>query len=138
MPSIGGRIGQPAAVGRILLNLASNALKYTTVGEVSIGARDVSREQVLFEVCDTGPGVPADVMPTLFDPFRKQAPSAGGRRFSSTGLGLAICRKLLRNMGGELQLDSVPGQGTRFFFELPLPVAPTSDVARAPSGTSLL
>jgi signal transduction histidine kinase len=137
-PSIGGRIGHPAAVGRILLNLASNALKYTAVGEVSISAHDVSPEQVLFEVCDTGPGMPADVVPTLFEPFRKQAPSAGGRRFSSTGLGLAICRKLLRNMGGELQLDSVPGQGTRFFFELPLPVAPTSDVARAPSGTSLL
>jgi signal transduction histidine kinase len=85
-PPTSGRVGQPAAISRILLNLASNAIKCTTEGEVSIVARDLCCEQVLFEVSDTGPGIPADVVPTLFDPFRKQPAVAGGRRFSRDAL----------------------------------------------------
>jgi signal transduction histidine kinase len=137
-PSVDARLGQPIALSRVLLNLASNAFKYTVAGEVSISAIDLCPTNVRFQVADTGPGIPADVMPGLFEPFGKRPGVAGGRRFSQTGLGLAICRKLLRDMGSELQVESAPDRGTRFFFELTLPVADEDDVARAASAALML
>jgi signal transduction histidine kinase len=137
-PSVDGRLGQPIALSRVLLNLASNALKYTITGEVSISAIDLCPTHVRFEVADTGPGIPADVMPGLFEPFGERAGGGRCRRFSQTGLGLAICRKLLRNMGSELQVESGPDRGTRFFFELALPVADEDDLAHAACGALML
>jgi signal transduction histidine kinase len=122
-PSVNGRVGQPIALSRVLLNLASNALKYTVVGEVSISAVDLCPTHVQFEVADTGPGIPPDVMPVLFEPFARRSSASRARRFSRTGLGLAICRKLLHDLGSELRVESTPERGTRFFFELPLPPA---------------
>lgn len=127
-PPIDWRIGQPSALGRVLLNLTANALKYTTAGEVAMSAVDLSSTHVRFEITDTGPGIPSDVMPLLFEPFAKPASASGGRRFSRTGLGLAICRKLLRGMGSQLRVESAAGKGTRFSFEVALAVGDESDM----------
>jgi signal transduction histidine kinase len=136
--TIGWRVGQPIALSRVLLNLASNALKYTQAGEVAISAVDVCPTHVRFDIRDTGPGIPPDVMPALFEPFVRRSPTTGSRRFSRTGLGLAICRKLLRDMGSELRVETAPGKGTRFFFELALPVAPDCELRREESVASML
>jgi signal transduction histidine kinase len=137
-PNTGWRIGQPIALSRILLNLASNALKYTQTGEVALSAVDVCETHVRFEVRDTGPGIPPEVMPALFEPFVRRSPTVGTRRFSRTGLGLAICRKLLRDMGSELRVETAPGKGTRFFFELTLPVASDCELRHQESLASML
>jgi signal transduction histidine kinase len=136
-PSVNGRVGQPIALSRVLLNLASNALKYTVVGEVSIRAVDSGPNHVQFEVADTGPGIPPDVMPALFEPFATRSLATRARRFSRTGLGLAICRKLLHDLGSELRVESAPERGTRFFFELTLPRADETNPPASSGGTML-
>jgi signal transduction histidine kinase len=138
-PPTSWRAGQPIALSRVLLNLASNALKYTEAGEVTISAVDLGPTHVRFEVADTGPGIPPDVIPVLFEVVVHRSTTAPQtRRFSRTGLGLAICRKLLGDMGTELRVDTARGKGTRFFFELTLPVAPTCDVGHEESSAAIL
>jgi signal transduction histidine kinase len=137
-PPIDWRIGQPIALGRVLLNLTANALKYTTAGQVSMSAVDLSSTHVRVEITDTGPGIPADVLPQLFEPFGKRPRASGGRRFSRTGLGLAICRKLLRAMGSQLWVESAAGKGTRLYFDLPLAVGAESDMPSLASDTAKL
>jgi signal transduction histidine kinase len=127
-PPVAWRVGQPIALSRVLLNLASNALKYTETGEVSVSAVELGPTHLRFEVTDTGPGIPPDVLPTLFEPLVKRSSTTRGHRFSRTGLGLAICRKLLRDMGSELRVDTERDKGTRFFFDLTLPLAADCDV----------
>ena len=117
------RVGQPAALTRVLLNLTSNALKFTDEGNVTVSVRDVSRTEVEFAVSDTGRGIPEAVVDTLFDAFRQQS-RAGKTVFSSAGLGLSICQKLVSAMGGTLAVESVYGERTRFSFQLKLPLAP--------------
>ena len=117
LPSIDGRIGYPGALGRVLLNLMTNALKYTNDGSVTIGATELTDTRLCFWVSDTGQGIPENVMGILFDGFR---PSASGMRFSNAGLGLAICQDFLRSMGTCLQVESSPESGTRFSFEIEL------------------
>jgi signal transduction histidine kinase len=114
-----GRIGYAAAIGRVLLNLTSNALKYTERGSVSIGCSELSEKTVEFWVSDTGAGIPDKVLSMLFDGFR---PGSVGMRFSSAGLGLAICRALLEAMGSTLTVETELNKGTRFSFQLDLPV----------------
>jgi len=116
------RLGHPRALSRVLLNLATNAVKFTDAGFVEIAARPLSATRLEFSVRDTGRGLEPASLPDLFQPVRT-VPSDGRHHFSSAGLGLAICRKLVRAMGAELQVESAPGQGTRFFFALNLPVA---------------
>jgi signal transduction histidine kinase len=118
------RIGQPAALHRVLLNLVTNALKFTGEGFVEVVAAQRSRTLVEFSVRDSGRGIPDEVIATLFEPFRSRM--AGGSRsltFSSAGLGLAICRKLVNRLGGDLRVDSGAERGTRFYFSLELPLA---------------
>jgi signal transduction histidine kinase len=115
-----GRSGYPAAIGRVLLNLVTNALKYTRDGSVEIGCRDVTEDRVTFWVQDTGEGIPPHVMDMLFDGFR---PSASGMRFSNAGLGLAMCKNFLEAMESRLEVQSTAHTGTRFSFELTLPRA---------------
>ena len=115
-----GRTGYPSALGRVLLNLLSNALKYTRSGSVAISCIDTSDARVEFSISDTGEGIPPHVLSMLFEGFR---PTATGMRFSNAGLGLAICQKFLHDMGTSLRVDSAPGKGTRFSFELDLPPA---------------
>jgi signal transduction histidine kinase len=117
LDAMDGRIGYPGAIGRVLLNLMTNALKYTVDGSVGIGCADVDERHVSFWVQDTGEGIPPHVMQMLFDGFR---PSASGMRFSNAGLGLAICQNFLTAMGSKLQVQSSKETGTRFSFELEL------------------
>jgi signal transduction histidine kinase len=117
LPTDDGRIGYPGALGRVLLNLMTNALKYTNEGSVTVGGTELSETRLCFWVSDTGQGIPAHVMSMLFDGFR---PSASGMRFSNAGLGLAICQDFLRAMGASLQVESSPETGTRFSFEIDL------------------
>jgi signal transduction histidine kinase len=119
-PDADARYGYPAALNRVLLNLTTNALKFTAEGTVEVAARQRSRTLIEFAVTDTGRGIPPQVMTTLFDAFRHQ--HKPGYSFSSAGLGLAICRKLVASMGGELAVET-SDNGTRFSFELELPLA---------------
>ena len=120
MPSVDGRMGYPAALSRVLLNLVTNALKYTHRGSVSVGCTELDESTVSFFVQDSGEGIPPHVMAVLFDGFR---PGPSGTRFSNAGLGLAICRSFLDAMGSTLQVESATNAGTRFSFTLRLPRA---------------
>ena len=123
MPPAGDvRLGHAAALQRVLLNLATNAIKFTPRGSVTILARPVTRTRVEFSVRDTGCGIAPEVAASLFDAFRPR-PSSGEFGFSSAGLGLSICRKLVGAMGASLELETAVGEGTRFHFELDLPAA---------------
>jgi signal transduction histidine kinase len=114
------RIGHPVALNRVLLNLTTNALKFTSEGYVEVSCRAITKTRLEFSVRDTGRGIPVEVLPTLFDAFRRRV-RPGQFTFSSAGLGLSICRKLVMRMGGEMQVETAPGYGTRFHFELDLP-----------------
>ena len=117
------RLGLPIALGRVLLNLVTNALKFTESGSVEITARVSGPGKVEFSVADTGRGISEEALATLYQPFRRSSGRAGrsGYFFSGTGLGLAMVRKLLGAMGSELGFETQAGAGTRFFFELDLP-----------------
>jgi signal transduction histidine kinase len=137
-PSIDERLGHPVALSRVLLNLTTNALKFTSQGSVEIRAQDVGPDQVEFSVVDTGKGIDTSIMPTLFDPVRRARRSGEheeyvAKLFSQTGLGLTICRKLVATMGSELEVESRVGWGTRFHFTLGLANRPTARCA--PGGT---
>jgi len=119
-PSADARIGHPSALNRVLLNLATNAIKFTNTGSVTVGTREVGRSRIEFSVQDTGRGIPEHVMGSLFEAFR-QRQTPGDYAFSSAGLGLSICQKLVRAMGGELQVATELEKGTRFYFTLELP-----------------
>ncbi|HET7585763.1 MAG TPA: HAMP domain-containing sensor histidine kinase [Gemmatimonadaceae bacterium] len=120
-PDADFRIGHPAALHRVLLNLTTNALKFTAEGFVEVTGEQVSRTRVQFAVRDTGRGIPPDVIASLFETFRRRA-KPGDYAFSSAGLGLVICRKLVAAMGGELAVETAPDYGTRFHFVLDLPL----------------
>jgi hypothetical protein len=123
-PESDSRLGFPAALNRVLLNLTTNALKFTASGSVEVTARQLRRNQIEFSVQDTGRGIPATVMTTLFDSFRERQ-KPGEFAFSSAGLGLSICQKLVAAMGGVLKVETSPEKGTRFHFVLELPLAST-------------
>jgi signal transduction histidine kinase len=114
------RIGYPVALSRVLLNLTTNAIKVTERGSIEILARELDGDRVEFSVRDSGPGIDPAAVEDLYRPFR--AGSTDARvRFSGTGLGLSICRKLVGAMGGGLDFETTPGQGTRFHFAVHLP-----------------
>src|SRR5215207_3588271 len=115
------RVGYPAALNRVLLNLTTNALKFTAEGGVDVTATPRSRTRVEFSVRDTGRGIPEQVMGTLFDAFRRRV-KPGEYVFSSAGLGLSICQKLIAAMKGELKVETALEKGTRFYFEIDLPL----------------
>ena len=113
-----GCMGDPVRMSQILLNLLSNAIKFTETGEVCLRARREG-DTLVFSVHDTGIGIAPDVMARLFQPF-EQADTSTTRRFGGTGLGLVISRRLAELMGGTLEVESVPGQGSTFTLRLPL------------------
>ncbi len=114
------REGDPTRLRQILTNLIGNAIKFTEQGEVTVGVHERAEGELLFEVRDTGIGIPAEAQSRLFRPF-DQADVSTTRRFGGTGLGLSISKRLLELMGGVIGVDSVPGQGSRFWFKVPLP-----------------
>jgi PAS domain S-box-containing protein len=108
---------------QVLLNLLGNAVKFTDHGEVKLRveclACDAATATLRFEVSDTGVGIAAEELETIFQPFEQTG--AVDRRIAGTGLGLAISRQLVRLMGGEIHVDSAVGRGSRFWFDLTLP-----------------
>lgn len=121
---------------QVLLNLLSNAVKFTDKGGVTLRVHAVAHSEpdrvghasIRFEVRDTGAGIPKHELERIFEPF-EQAGDARSRA-AGTGLGLAICRQLVRLMGGEVRVDSAPGEGSNFWFQLRLPIA----APQAPAG----
>ena len=112
------RLGHEPALSRVLLNLATNAVKFTDRGFVELAARPLGAKHLQFSVRDTGHGLdPTGQCPQQF----REAPSGLRHCLSSSGLGLVICRKLVRAMGSELQVETPRGGGARFFFALQLP-----------------
>ena len=114
-------------VRQVLLNLIGNAIKFTSAGSVTIEAGVVpdgesgERQRIRIDVTDTGVGIAADVLPTLFAPFT-QGEGSTRRRFGGSGLGLSICHQLVKLMGGTIQMESTPGSGTRVRVELALEI----------------
>ncbi|HEY7192533.1 MAG TPA: HAMP domain-containing sensor histidine kinase [Gemmatimonadales bacterium] len=135
-PQVDQRLGHPVALSRVLLNLTTNALKFTSQGYVEIVVRELTPDRVEVSVHDSGGGIDPAILPTLFDPVRRRSRDAGrdeySKLFSQTGLGLTICRKLVATMGSELQVESRQGWGTRFSFELDLPVSRRSGEQETP------
>jgi signal transduction histidine kinase len=121
-PEADFRIGHPVALSRVLLNLTTNALKFTAEGFVEVVARQTVARRIEFSVRDTGRGIPPQSMATLFEPFRRRQ-KHNEYAFSGSGLGLSICRKLVEAMGSTLQVETEQSVGTRFYFELDLPLA---------------
>ena len=126
-------IGDPSRLRQILLNLIGNAIKFTEEGEISVevSVLDPAAQpaRVLFAVTDTGIGVPAEKLGSIFNPF-EQADGSTTRRFGGTGLGLSISTKLVSMMDGEIGVESEPGKGSRFWFILPMDVVePAAQVA---------
>lgn len=119
-------MGDPTRLRQILLNLVSNALKFTADGEVRLSITKVGVEGdadlIRFDVCDTGIGMTQTQLRKLFQPF-VQADQSTTREFGGTGLGLSICQSLAGLMGSSVIADSKPGEGSRFHFTLRLPPA---------------
>ncbi|MCG8441203.1 MAG: ATP-binding protein, partial [Caulobacterales bacterium] len=115
-------VGDPTRIQQVLGNLVSNALKFTEDGAVlaSVTARSLDggrRTALRFTVADSGPGIEPEVAERLFSNF-VQADSSVTRKHGGTGLGLAICKRLCALMGGDITLESIPGQGSVFRFHV--------------------
>ena len=133
----------PTRLRQILVNLIGNAAKFTDAGTVSLEARrraaphgNDGNDMLEIRVRDTGIGIAEDSIPFLFTDFT-QADASTSRRFEGTGLGLAICKRLVELMGGEIGCESRIGEGSTFWFTLPLvaatrSVAPTAGTAQQP------
>ena len=115
-------VGDAARLRQVLVNLVSNAVKFTAAGEVVIRVRRHAPDYLRVEVRDTGIGIPADRMDRLFRSF-SQVDASTTRRYGGTGLGLAICKRLVEMMGGTLSVESRPGVGSTFRFDFLAPAA---------------
>ena len=139
-PRVPGRVrGDPGRLKQVLVNLVGNAVKFTPRGEVVLRVKpptEAQDEAVLrFEICDTGAGIPPDMIEHVFSPFT-QLDGSHTRRHGGTGLGLAIARQLTSLMGGVIRVTSAVGQGSVFDFAIRLPAlaaAPRDALAAAPA-----
>ena len=113
--------GDQKRLRQVLLNLLGNAIKFTTKGKVELRVALHSHDRVLFSVLDSGIGIPEDKQTLIFSPF-SQADSSSTRKHGGVGLGLAICKRLLDSMGGEIWVESQVGKGSTFNFVIPLAV----------------
>ena len=124
--------GDPLRLRQILSNLLSNAIKFTLQGKVEIrvkpaGHGNPDKPIFRFTVSDTGTGIDPAQQARIFEAFA-QADESTARQFGGTGLGLTICRQLVQQMGGHIGVDSTPGQGSRFWFDVPLDLAASTPV----------
>jgi len=120
LPDYDHCLGRPGALGRVILNLTINALKFTEQGQVTVAARRTGHTGIAFSIRDSGRGIAPEAQPHLFQPFQRSA-DRDRYFFAQAGLGLSIARRLVVSMGGELTYESEPGQGTVFSFTLALP-----------------
>ncbi len=117
-------VGDAGRIRQVLTNLIGNAIKFTQEGYVLVEVEGTlldSNASLVFSVTDTGIGIPESEQATVFSEF-EQVDSASNRKFEGTGLGLAISRRLVRLMGGDVDLKSTPGEGSVFSFKLQLPI----------------
>ena len=132
-------VGDQARLQQLLVNLTTNALKFTERGEVIVSIRclqtSASAVTLQFEVSDSGIGIDPQQLPRLFESFT-QIDESNTRAHGGVGLGLAICKRLVELMGGEIGADSTPGQGSRFWFTVPLGIAAARQAVRG-SGLGL-
>ncbi|MDR2892512.1 MAG: response regulator [Deltaproteobacteria bacterium] len=146
----GSYTGDATRLSQVLMNLVSNAVKFTPAGgrvtlTVEETGRQADRAIVRFSVRDTGIGITQDFKARLFKPFEQQEPSIS-RKYGGTGLGLAISRRIVEMMGGDIKVESTVGEGARFYFSIVLGVAPdkqediseTDDIQLDFSGSTLL
>ncbi len=126
-------IGDPTRIRQILANLVSNALKFTDKGHVKLRISVVSRDNadvdIRFEVEDTGVGIKEEIKDNLFNEFT-QADGSTTRKYGGTGLGLAIVKQLVEMMHGQFGVDSVPDEGSTFWFRLPLEISSEQSIAQ--------
>jgi len=122
-------VGDDIRIMQVLFNLVGNGIKFTEHGRVTLrltlhDSNDPDRIMVLFEISDTGIGIDPAKQDLVFEAFT-QADSSHSRRYGGTGLGLPISRRIVQQMGGDIHLESSPGQGARFWFILPFSVPKT-------------
>ena len=112
-------VADPVRIRQVLSNLCDNALKFTASGSIQVSVRSQpladAHHEIMFSVQDTGLGIPENKQKGIFEAFQ-QADTSTTRRFGGTGLGLTICARLVELMGGRVWLESVPGQGSTFYF----------------------
>lgn len=134
-------LGDAFRIRQVIANLVGNALKFTAQGHIELQCNPVAPAEMIasdqqprieFAVVDTGAGIPIENQKTIFESFRQAETAqenpgdASGKSIAGTGLGLAICRQLVEGMCGEIGVTSTVGQGSRFWFRLPLRPAPTA------------
>jgi len=129
-------IGDPLRLSQILTNLVNNAVKFTDRGQVvlaveALDSDDEAQVRLRFSVIDSGQGMTPEQLERLFQPF-EQADVSISRRHGGTGLGLAISRRLVEAMGGQAEVSSTPGVGSRFAFSVGFGRAPLDDTIAAP------
>jgi two-component system sensor histidine kinase/response regulator len=129
--------GDSTRLRQILINLLGNAVKFTEEGEVSLEIECLNRREgtaeIRFEVRDTGVGIPAESQGKIFEAFQ-QSDASVTRQFGGTGLGLSISARLVRMMGGEIEVESTEGKGSRFFFTIMLKTASEGERGKGEQG----
>lgn len=134
-------ISDEVKLSQVINNLLSNALKFTNEGSVTLSVSiekvDESSVSILFEVTDTGIGIPKDKQSEIFQGFAQVHSDEQARKFGGTGLGLTISERLVTKFGGRLEVDSAPGEGTRFFFSIPFTLASVNDLRSNLSGNTV-